>query len=170
MHLGAGRSIEWTGFVFDTLKFQLSVPEGKLVRAANAVEAMLLKRHGLVLTKELASVAGLLGSFNLAMGNVTRFYTRGMMTKLVEVTEQWGWSGKLMLGERVIDELMFWKENIVIMNGHRMRKEDKVILARTTEMFSDAGEFMMARARAPERWERWERVPSQFEILAATFG
>ena len=24
--------------------------------------------------------------------------------------------------------------------------------------------------RAPERWERWERVPSQFEILAATFG
>ena len=24
--------------------------------------------------------------------------------------------------------------------------------------------------RAPERWERWERVPSQFEILEATFG
>ena len=24
--------------------------------------------------------------------------------------------------------------------------------------------------RATERWERWERVPSQFEILAATFG
>ena len=23
---------------------------------------------------------------------------------------------------------------------------------------------------APERWERWERVPSQFEIFAATFG
>ena len=25
-------------------------------------------------------------------------------------------------------------------------------------------------SRAPERWERWERVPSQFGILAATFG
>ena len=24
--------------------------------------------------------------------------------------------------------------------------------------------------RAPERWERWERVPSQFLILAATLG
>ena len=27
-----------------------------------------------------------------------------------------------------------------------------------------------ATARASERWERWERVPSQVEILAATFG
>jgi hypothetical protein len=28
----------------------------------------------------------------------------------------------------------------------------------------------VAEGRAPERWEWWERVPSQFEILAATFG
>ena len=48
------------------------------------------------------------------------------------------------MGERVVEELRFWKENMVAMNGHRMRKEDKVILARTAEMFSDAGEFMMA--------------------------
>ena len=29
---------------------------------------------------------------------------------------------------------------------------------------------VMCSAGAPERWERWDRVPSQFEILAATFG
>ena len=29
---------------------------------------------------------------------------------------------------------------------------------------------VMVVIRAPERWERWECVPSQFEILAATFG
>ena len=28
----------------------------------------------------------------------------------------------------------------------------------------------MQCSRAPERWEWWECVPSQFEILAATFG
>ena len=31
-------------------------------------------------------------------------------------------------------------------------------------------EVKVVMARAPERWERWECVPSQFEILAATFG
>ena len=30
--------------------------------------------------------------------------------------------------------------------------------------------FKKFAGRAPERWERWKRVPSQFEILAATFG
>ena len=29
---------------------------------------------------------------------------------------------------------------------------------------------LMILNRAPERWEQWERVPSQFVILAATFG
>ena len=29
---------------------------------------------------------------------------------------------------------------------------------------------VQGKGRAPERWERWECVPSQFRILAATFG
>ena len=28
----------------------------------------------------------------------------------------------------------------------------------------------VAQSRAPERWERWEPVPSQFETLAAILG
>ena len=31
-------------------------------------------------------------------------------------------------------------------------------------------ELLMFESRAPERWDRWEHGPSQFEILAATFG
>ena len=32
------------------------------------------------------------------------------------------------------------------------------------------GEDGSGGRRAAERWEQWERVPSQFVILAATFG
>ena len=36
----------------------------------------------------------------------------------------------------------------------------------TNPLFAD----MCLTHRAPERWERWEQIPSQFEILTATFG
>ena len=35
---------------------------------------------------------------------------------------------------------------------------------------SSGGLWRTAQARAPEKWKGWERVPSQFEILGATFG
>ena len=66
---GAKRQLEWTGYVFDTLKFELAMPLWKLEKAAAAVEVLIKKRHGLVVTKELAGLAGLLGSFNLGMGD-----------------------------------------------------------------------------------------------------
>ena len=57
--------------------------------------SLLDRRSVLVLTKDLASVADLLGSLQLAMGEITRFYTRSMPTQLVEVTDRFGCSGKL---------------------------------------------------------------------------
>ena len=42
--------------------------------------SLLDRRSVLVPTKELASVAGLLGSLRLAMGEITRFYTRSMLS------------------------------------------------------------------------------------------
>ena len=76
------------------------------------------------------------------MGDVTRFYTRAMMMAIAEMTENYGWSSRLVLNERVLEELGFWKENMSVLNGHRMRKLDKVV-----EMFSDGGEFMVGGAQ-----------------------
>ena len=143
----ARRTLEWTGFVFETVNFRLAVPEWKMVKALGAVMSLLDKRRSLVPTKELASVAGLLGSFRLAMGEVTRFYTRSLLTKLVEVTEQFGWSGNLYLGDRVVEELLFWRNNARRCNGYRMRKEDRVLSLQTADMYSDAGEHMMGGAQ-----------------------
>ena len=80
---GPRRMLEWTGFVFDTVNFELMVPEWKVQKALYAVMSLLDRRSVLVPTKKLASVAGLLGSLQLAMGEITRFYTRSMLTQLV---------------------------------------------------------------------------------------
>ena len=40
--------------------------------------------------KEIARVAGVIGSFTLAMGNVVKFHTRGMLTQVVEMLERAG--------------------------------------------------------------------------------
>ena len=84
-----------------------------------------------------------MGSLRLAMGEITRFYTRSMLTQLVEVTEQFGWSGKLYLSDRAVGELLHWRNNLRKCNGHSMRKEDKVLQVQTADMYSDAGEHMM---------------------------
>ena len=46
-----------------------------------------------------------------------------------------------------VKELYFWKDNLMSLNGHRMRKEDRVIKVLTAEMYSDAGVHMMGGAQ-----------------------
>jgi hypothetical protein len=140
---GARRMLEWTGLVFDTVNFELTVPEWKMKKSMDAVVSLLDRRKVWVPTRELAGVAGLLGSLQLAMGEVTRFYTRSMLTQIVEVTDRFGWSGKLFLSERVVQELLFWRNNLESCNGRSMRVEDKVLQVQSADMYSDAGEHMM---------------------------
>ena len=122
------------------------IPEVKLQRAVAKVEG-LLEARGMVPVRELASVAGLLVSFNLAMGDITRFYTRSMMMLIAEITEKWGWRAKMEVTQRVTEELKFWKQNLGSLNGFRMRKEDKVMVLRRAEMFSDASEYLLGGAQ-----------------------
>ena len=79
---GARRNVVWTGFVWDTVRFKLWVTEEKLARAEELLEGLWKKRGEMVGVKEIARVAGVIGSFTLAMGNVARFYTRGMLTQV----------------------------------------------------------------------------------------
>ena len=144
---GARRVLEWTGFVFDTERFRLWVPEAKLERAQGKVETLFRASSAEVPIRELASLAGLLVSFGPAMGDVVRFNTRAMMIRIAEVTDSRGWSAKVRLGDRVVEELRFWKDNLSLVNGQIMRKQDKVMTLETREMYSDASEFMLGGAQ-----------------------
>ena len=51
-------------------------------------------------------------------------------------------------------------------SGHNGTEEQAILQGITAHSMAHNG--MSLYTRAPERWERWERVPSQLEILAAT--
>ena len=57
--------------------------------------------------REIARVAGGIGSFTLAMGNVARFHTRGMLTQVGDMTKRFGWKSSGKLEKRVVDEIAF---------------------------------------------------------------
>ena len=83
----------------------------------NLLEEFLQGKKGLIKVKKLAKIAGMIGSFSLAMGNVCRFHTRKMMSQIVSVAGKYGRKDSLRLDERVMIELMFWKRNLRELNG-----------------------------------------------------
>ena len=57
--------------------------------------------------RRLARVAGIISSFYLGMGNVTRFHTRGMMSQIALELDRYRWNGGMEIGDRVVMELEF---------------------------------------------------------------
>ena len=114
---GAPRLIIWTGLVWDTVKFMLFVLEEKLQRAEDLVEEMLRKSSELMKVRTIAKIAGLLGSFTLAMGSVARFYSRGMLSQVARTVNKEGWESSCIPDERVVGELRFWQDNLRKLNG-----------------------------------------------------
>ena len=109
-----------TGFVSDTVDFKLWVTEKKLVRVEMLLEELWKKRREMVGVREIVKVAGVIGSFTLAMGNVTRFYTKGMLTQVAEMAGRVRWESHGLMEGRVLDEIVFWRKNLRSLNGWRM--------------------------------------------------
>ena len=133
----------------DTEKFMLFVPQEKLLRTKDLLEDLLKRRKEEVKVRSIAKVAGMIGSYTLPMGNVARFYTRGMLTQVAEVVNKSGWESQCVLEERVVREIEFWKKNIRSLNRWRMCGHKDVVYCKqgVVNMFSDASEFQLARAR-----------------------
>ena len=133
----------WTGFVWDTVGFKLWVTEEKLVRVEVLLDELFKKRSEMIGVRELAKVAGVIGSFMLAMGNVARFYTRGMLTQVAEMAGRTGWESHGLMERRVVEEILFWKEILRRLNGWRMHGTEDVVYCaeRCVDMFSDESDF-----------------------------
>ena len=143
---GARQSLLWTGFVWDFKKFKLWISEEKLTRAEREIKFLIENKHTMLAAKQVAKVIGMLGSFALAMGAIVRFRTRSLLTTLARETDKYGWNARIRLGQLELDELEFWDQSLRGLNGFRMRREDKVLVVQSREMYSDASDFQMAGA------------------------
>ena len=94
-------------------------------------------------------MAGVIGSFTLAMGNVARFHTRGMLSQVAEMARKFGWEGKCVMAERVVDEVMFWRKNFRDLNEWNMRDSEDVVYCKEgcVNMFLDASNVQVAGAK-----------------------
>ena len=139
----------WTGFVWDIVGFKLWVTEEKLVRVEVLLEELLKKRSEMIGVRELAKVPGVIGSFTLAMENVARSYTKGILTQVAEMAGRAGWESCGLMERRVVEQIVFWKKNLRRLNGWRMRDTEDVVYCAEgcVDMFSDASDFQLAGAQ-----------------------
>ena len=102
------------------------------------LDELFKKRSEIIGVRELAKVAGVIGSFTLAMGNVARFYTRGMLTQVAEMAGRAGWESHGLMERRVLEEIVFWRNNLRSLNGWRMRDMEDVVYCKEgrVDMFS----------------------------------
>ena len=88
--MGSQENVVWIWLVWDTVGFKLWVTEEKLARKEGLLEDLWKRRTEMVGVKEIARVASVIGSFTLAMGSVTRFYTKGMLTQVADMSGRFG--------------------------------------------------------------------------------
>ena len=139
---GARRSILWVGFCWDTVGFQLNLPEEKVGRVLGKVSELKKMKDRLVPIKAVASLCSLLTSLRPALGDLTRFRSRAMLQQVSRAQEQFGWRAKVMLDNKAVDELDFWQDNVRRLNGFPIRSRPGVVDLRQRWFVSDAGEYL----------------------------
>ena len=111
-HLEPVQVIAWLGFNVDLKNGCFSVPPEKIERLKSAIVSVPLR--GTVTARSLASIVGQIISMSLAVGPVSRLRTRALY---LLINQRMCWSDRLSLSEDACNELQFWQQNIVALNG-----------------------------------------------------
>ena len=138
------QTIEYLGFCIDSLMMSITAPHRKIVNLKKAVRALL--RHPDVSARELASILGKINSMADALFPVRVHTTHLHSLKLSVLSLCKGWDHRTQLTDGAIDDLRWWLDNIVLLNG-RSILPPKVDLQAAT----DASDFA---------WGAWLRKPN----------
>ena len=122
---------EWLGFIVNTEKMEFSVPEKKVHSLLCLIHETLRDRH--TTAKILARIAGKIIAMGLALGPLSRLFTRNIY-KAIDCSPSW--YSKLIIPEKVKAELHFWLRNLVYNNHYSIKPYHRT----TKVVYSDASD------------------------------
>ena len=106
---------KWLGLEIDSHSYTIKITQKRVDKVLAKVDSLLTKRRSSA--RELSSIAGAIISQEVVMGAITGLFTRDMYAC---IAKEETWDRKFPLTTEVINELVFWKENIVTLNLKEM--------------------------------------------------
>ena len=86
-------------------------------------------------------------SFYLAMGPISWFHSRGLMSFIASQVQSLGWNGWAVLDAQSRTELSFWNDNLQSLNGALRRTEGVVKDLDVWDLVSDAGSMLVGATK-----------------------
>ena len=119
----------WLGFDINTRLMIFSVPRRKIEKIQGLITSVYIKKSANA--KEIARICGHLISCSIAIGPLTRLFTRRLYAF---VDRQQTWYRGEILDEGALEELWFWQTNLEQNNGFQVKQ--KSLMSKI--VFSDA--------------------------------
>ena len=129
--------MEFLGFVFDSVRFTITVTPAKTKNIHKLVQCMLKKAHLKVSIRALAKVIGKIVSIFPASEEAPLHYRKLERFKVQQVAKFKSWSKLVKLSSDCVQELKWWDNHL----SHNIISRSLHILKFTEEIFSDASGY-----------------------------
>ena len=119
------------GFILDTTQMLFSVPTPKLEKLMQSLRTV--TERPTATPKEISRIAGQIISMGIAIGPLTRLFTRHMYAF---IESRNSWFENKTVNEGTHSELTFWKRNVQVRNGFGIKRHHlttKVIYSNASE-------------------------------------
>ena len=164
--------ITWLGTVINTSQCLISATDRRIQSLTEDLSLLLGSGRPLCQVRKLASVCGKIISLGNCVGNVTRLMTRNTFAVVNSATN---WNSLVSLTPECVEELNFWKDNIVHINGVPLwpikRKPTKIVYSDASN--SACGSYIQLEDKIfHQNWSDFESSQSSTfrELLAVSLS
>ena len=125
--------LEFLGVILDSLHGTLFIPDRRISKAKNSVSEILLsvKKHRKVHVKRVASIVGQIISMSIVLGRISQIMSRYLSLDILNANS---WESYIQLSEESCKQLLFWKDNLSVLNTKDIFESHKC----TKIVYSDA--------------------------------